>query len=196
MIHPFRAQKLRAGRNCVSRNPGIAVLALIMTSLACSVFVGGPDLPEPPPAPSGDPLQELGQQLEQAVAESATSGRLVLHISQEQVTAYLASQLTTQDPPLLTEPRVVLDDQKMILYGRAQSGMIEANVMVATEFTIDEAGQPRILISDAQLGPLPMPPALQAAIAAAIDEARTGSIGPAAIGFRLESIDIVDGEMT
>jgi hypothetical protein len=43
---------------------------------------------------------------------------------------------------------------------------------------------------------MPMPTALRDAIAAALNEALTGAIGPVALGFRLESIDIVDGTLT
>jgi hypothetical protein len=37
---------------------------------------------------------------------------------------------------------------------------------------------------------------LKDAITASIQEAYTGAIGPAAIGFRLESITVTDGTMT
>lgn len=178
------------------RKPVVALLVIATASLACSVFLGGPEIPTPRPVPTESALQTLTSQLEQAVAESLSSGTLTLHVSQEQLTAFVASKVSTQDPPVMTDPQVVLTGQKMIIYGRARSGMLEANVAVTATFSIDPNGVPEIHISDAQLGPMPMPQALQDAIAAAIDEALTGSIGPAAIGFRLETIDISEGLMT
>jgi hypothetical protein len=180
----------------MKQTPFFAAFAIAMASLACSVFVGGPDIPDPVPVAPGDPLQALEGQIQQAVKDSLSTGVLSLQLSQEQLTAYVVSKLANREPPLLTDTRVVLADQKMILYGRANSGMVEANVAVTTEFGIDSAGLPEIRITDAQLGPLPMPQALQDAITAAMDEALTGAIGPAAIGFRLESIDISGGVMT
>jgi hypothetical protein len=41
-----------------------------------------------------------------------------------------------------------------------------------------------------------MPTALRDAIAVALNEALTGAVGPVALGFRLETIDIGDGNMT
>jgi hypothetical protein len=62
---------------------------------------------------------------------------------------------------------------------------------------IDEtSGLPKIEIVSADFGPIPAPEGLNTAISAMIDEAFTGSLGPVAIGFRLESITIADGIMT
>jgi hypothetical protein len=183
-------------RDQMSRKPLFALFLVATVSLACSVFLGGPDLPTPQPISPVDSLRSLEQQLEQAAVDSLSTGTLTLTLTQEQLTAYLAARLSTHEPPLLTDPSVVLRDQKMFLYGRATSGLIEANVTLTTEFGIDAAGLPEIRIVDARLGPLPMPQALQDLLAAAIDEALTGSIGPAAIGFRLEAIEITNGALT
>jgi hypothetical protein len=173
-----------------------SLLAAVIANLACSVFVGGPELPDAQPTQSAESLQALESQLQDAIAEGVNTGVLKVQLSQEQLTAYVSSRLATVEPPLLSNPQIVLGDQQLILYGRASSGMVEANVAVTTEFSVDGSGQPDIRITDAQLGPLPMPQALQDAIATAMNEALAGSIGPAALGFRLESIDISGGVMT
>jgi hypothetical protein len=172
------------------------IVTTSLAALACSVFVGGPDLPDPVIPNASEPLQTLQNQLQQAVVESAGTGNLRLEITQEQMTAYLASRLSSQDPPILTDPQVVLTDQRMILYGKAQSGMFEANVALTALFSVDADGKPQIALSQAEIGPLPMPQPLRDGIAAAVDEALTGYIGPAAIGFRLEGIEIREGVMT
>jgi hypothetical protein len=84
----------------------------------------------------------------------------------------------------------------MIIYGRARSWILEANMAVTTVFSIDGDGRPKILVSHAELGPIPMPTALRDAIAATLNEALTGAVGPIALGFRLESVQIADGSMT
>jgi hypothetical protein len=61
---------------------------------------------------------------------------------------------------------------------------------------VDVAGQPRLEIASADFGPFPAPQGLNNAISALIAEAYTGSLGPVATGFRLESISIADGVMT
>ena len=170
----------------MSRKPLIPLFTIALVSFACSIFLGGPELPPSSPDSSEVPLQDLQAQIAQAVTDSLTTGTLTLRLSQDQLSAYVAAKMASQDRAFFGDPQVVLGDQKMILFGRARSGILEANAAVTTEFSVDSDGLPRIRITDAQLGPLPMPQALQDAVAAALDEALTGSIGPAAIGFRLE----------
>jgi hypothetical protein len=45
-------------------------------------------------------------------------------------------------------------------------------------------------------GPLPAPDSINGTISKMVDEAFSGAIGPAATGFRLESITIENGTMT
>jgi len=174
----------------------LGLLAFASATMACSIFVGGPALPEPPVAAPPDAYQALQSQIETAVLNSLSDGVLRLSITQEQLTAFLVSRLSNQPEPLIASPQVVLRSGEMIIYGRARSWIFEANMAVTTIFTIDEDGRPEILISHAELGPMPMPTALRDAIGAALNEALTGAVGPVALGFRLESIDIVDGTLT
>lgn len=176
-------------------HPATALVALVLASLACSIFVGGPDLPTPSGVEASESLDSLDTELERAATESLTTGTLEVQFTQEQLTAYVANLLANQSPPLLSDPQVVLGDQELTIYGHAKSGILEANASITTAFSVDEAGKPIVRISHAELGPIPMPDALKDGIAAAIDEALTGAIGPAAIGFRLESIDISGGIM-
>lgn len=174
----------------------LGLLVIASATMACSIFVGGPALPEPPIAAPPDAFQALQSQIETAVFSSLTDGVLRLSITQEQLTAFLVSKLSTQTEPLIADPQVVLSNGEMIIYGRARSWIFEANIAVATVFTIDANGRPEILVSHAELGPIPMPTALRNAIAATLNEALTGAVGPIALGFRLESVDIADGSVT
>jgi hypothetical protein len=174
----------------------IAFLALAGTSLACSLFLGGPPPPEPGISGSPEQLQSLESRIQQALAEGTSTGKLQLDITQEELTAYLAAQLSAQAEPLFKNPMVVLHDQEMAVFGRAQSGMFEADFAATFRFSVDANGKPEIEISDADLGPVAMPQAIRDGLAATMDEALTGYIGPAAIGFRLENISISDGVMT
>jgi hypothetical protein len=89
----------------------------------------------------------------------------------------LVSRLSSQAEPPITDPQVVLRNGEMIIHGRARSWIFEANMAVTTVFSIDEEGRPEILISHAELGPMPMPTGLRDAIAAAMNEALTGAVG-------------------
>jgi hypothetical protein len=85
----------------------------------------------------------------------------------------------------------------MQIYGKIDRGMFAANMLITMNVGIDETTNlPKIEITTADFGPFPAPEGLNAAISAVIDEAFTGSLGPVATGFRLESITIADGIMT
>jgi hypothetical protein len=173
-----------------------AIVTLEAASLACSIFLGGPKLPETPVTVATEAVRSLQSSIEQAAADSLTDGTFRLEITESQLTAYLVSRLNAEPDPVITDPHVELRDGSLIVYGQAHAGVFVGNLSVTSEFSLDENGQPKVTIEAADLGPLPAPQALRDWISALLDETLTGSIGPAAIGFRLETIEIADGLMT
>lgn len=168
---------------------------LLISMLACSVFVGGPDFPEQHIPVSPEAVQSLQEQIKQAVEAGAQSGVVSLQITEEQLTSYIALKLATQNEPAITDPQVYLRNGQMQVFGKVDRGLWNANVMVALDVTVDEQGQPKIDIAAADFGPIPAPEALKQSVAGLITEAYTGSLGPVATGFRLESINIANGVM-
>ena len=112
------------------------------------------------------------------------------------MTSYLAAKLQTQAQPLFTDPQVYLQDGQIQIYGTAQQGYFQATIEIVVTAGVDEQGQLKIELTSADFGPLPVPAGLKDAVTAAIQEAYTGAIGPAAVGFRLESITVADGTLT
>src|SRR5512147_30459 len=108
-----------------------ALSALLLATLACSIFVGGPSYPEGPAPVATETDLTLQQQVEQAVAEGATTGVVSLHVSEGQLTAYLAGRLAQQSNPVLSDPRVYLRNGEMKIFGKATSGIFTANVSIA-----------------------------------------------------------------
>jgi hypothetical protein len=173
-----------------------AIVVLAAATLACSIFIGGPAYPSEPIPVSSTAAPDLQAYVQQAIAASSQTGIITLQITESQLTSYLALKLESQTDPLITDPRVLLRDGQMIVYGKAQSGIFIANINVTTQVSVDANGQPQIKITKTDLGPLPAPQGLNDAVSSFVHEAFTGSIGPIATGFRLESISIADGVMT
>ena len=172
-------------------------ILLLLTSLACTIFVGGPDYPEQTVPVSTDEVLSMQAQIEQALLSGAESGIVTLQITESQLTSYMTQKLQEQSSPPFTEPQVLLRNGQMQMYGKINRGMFAANVLITMNVSVDPTtGLPKIEITEADFGPFPAPEGLNAAISAVIDEAFTGSLGPVAIGFRLESIMIADGIMT
>lgn len=174
----------------------LAFMVLAVPLLACSIFVGGPEYPSATIAVSTEAVQSLQDQIKQAAIGGAQSGTVSLQINEQQITSFLAFKLESRPHPLITEPQVFLRNGQMEIFGKAQQGIMVANVHLTLRVSIDETGKPEIEVVKADLGPMPVPDGFNEALSALVDEAFTGSLGPVATGFRLESVTIADGVMT
>lgn len=168
---------------------------LFLSTLACSVFVGGPDYPEERIPISAEAVQSLKAQIEEAMLTGAQTGAVTLQITEEQLTSAMAFKTASQENPLLTDPQVHLREGQMRIYGRVRRGYFNANVLIVLSVSVDEQNKPKIEVLSADFGPFPAPEGLKQSITTIVTEAYTGSLGPAATGFRLETISIADGIM-
>jgi hypothetical protein len=171
-------------------------LGLALTMLACTIFVGGPDYPANPIPFSTEAVDSFNQQVHEALTVGAETGTLNLQLNEEQLTSYLTLKLQEKAAPLFSEPQILLRNGQMQIFGKIQRGYLLANMAVIVSVSVDENGAPKIEVVSADFGPFPAPEGLNAALSAMVGEIFTGSIGPAAIGMRLESITIADGVMT
>jgi len=181
----------------------IFLLALLLASLACTIFVGGPDYSGLAPIPvSTEAAGSLKDEMQKAFEAGAQTGVVTLNITEPQITSILAFRLQsdpnmqTDKKPFITDPQVYLRDGQMKIYGKSQQGMFTANIGIIVNMGVDELGKPKIEIASADFGPFPAPAGINEALTTMIDEAYTGSIGPAATGLRIETITIADGIMT
>ena len=180
------------------------LLLLILTSLACTIFVGGPDYSSLPPIPvSGEAAESIKEELRRAIEAGAATGIITVNLTEPQITSYLAARLQT-DPnlqqsdrkPLIIDPQIYLRDGQMQIYGKTQQGMLTANIGIIVNMGVDANGQPQIDVVSADFGPFPAPEGIKDAITAMVREAYTGSLGPVATGLRIETISIANGVMT
>jgi hypothetical protein len=180
------------------------LVSLVLTSLACTIFVGGPDYSSLPPIPvSSEAAESIKEELRRAIEAGTQTGEITINITEPQITSYLAARMQS-DPslqqsdkkPLITEPQVYLRDGQMQIYGKTQQGIFAANIGIIVTVGVDADGRPLIDITSADFGPFPAPAGLKNALTAMIEEAYTGSLGPVATGFRIDTIFISGGIMT
>lgn len=181
----------------------IFLIILTLTSLACTVFVGGPDYSDLTPIPvSLEAAESLKTEMQKAFEAGTQTGIVTLNITEPQITSLLAFRLLsdpnmqTDQKPIIADPQVYLRDGQMKIYGKSQQGMFAANIGIIINMGVDEFGKPKIEIASADFGPFPAPAGMNEALTTMIDEAYTGAIGPAATGLRIETITIADGIMT
>ncbi|GAB4419099.1 MAG: hypothetical protein Kow002_06500 [Anaerolineales bacterium] len=169
---------------------------LVLSTLACSVFIGGPDYPDVQIPVSAEEVLSLKAHIEQAVLAGAETGLVTIQITEPQITSYLAFKMAEQEQPPFTDPQVFLRDGQMQIYGKVERGFWNANILISLTVSLDEGNQPKIEIASADFGPFEAPNGLKQTLTAIITEAYTGSLGPVATGFRLENIVIENGLMT
>jgi len=182
----------------------IFLITLISTTLACTIFVGGPDYSSLPVIPvSTEAAQSLTDGVKKSFEDGLQTGVVTITITEPQITSYLALRMQT-DPnmqqsnqqPIITDPQVYLRDGQMKIYGKTQQGVLAANIGIILSVGADELGKPKIEITSADFGPFPAPEGLNEAVTTLVEEAYTGSLGPVATGLRIETIAIADGIMT
>jgi len=178
------------------------LFVLLLTSLACTIAVGGPDYSDRAPIPvSIEAAESIKDEVKRAFEAGLQTGDVTIAITETQITSLLALRLQSdqnlqQDSkPLITDPQVYLRDGQMQIFGKTQQGMFTANIGIIVAVRIDENGTPIIEIVSADFGPMPAPAGINNAISAMIQEAFTGSLGPVATGLRVQSISITDGIM-
>ena len=124
------------------------LLSLIVTSLACTIFVGGPDYSNLPPIPvSAEAAESIKEELRRAFEAGAQTGVITINITEPQITSYLAARLQTDaslqqsdKKPLITDPQVYLRDGQMQIYGKTRQGIFTANISIIVNMGVDAEG--------------------------------------------------------
>ena len=173
----------------------VVSLVLMLVALACTISVGGPDYPDETIPVSTQSVADMQSAIQTAVAGVGPDGQVTIIISEVQLTSFLAEKLSSQPDAFLQDPQAFLREGQIRIYGTARSGYLEATASIVLAPAVDAEGQLSLELVSADFGPLPVPEGLKNAIASIISEAYTGSLGPAATGFRLESVIIADGYM-
>jgi len=178
------------------------LFVLLLTSLACTVAIGGPDYSDREPIPvSNEAAESIKEEIKRAFEAGLQTGDVTIRITETQITSLFAIRLQTDQSlqenskPLITDPQVYLRDGQMQIFGKTHQGMFTANIGIVVAVSVDDAGEPKIDIVSADFGPLPAPAGINNAVSAMIQEAFTGSLGPVATGLRIHSITITDGNM-
>jgi uncharacterized protein YpmS len=159
------------------------------------INVGGPDYPYNSIPVSTEALLSMNEQIQEAVISGAQSGQVTLFITESQLTSFLASKLDSQENPFITQPQVYLQNGQIQIFGTVIKGYLKATVSIIMTASIDPDGKLLLELSSADFGPLPVPESLKEIITSLVTEAYTGSLGPLATGFNLESIVIANGAM-
>ncbi len=171
----------------------LGLLVLLTASLACNLPVSkGTSLPTAIPMSEA----EAGQLEESMKATLANPGsEVTLTITQQQINAYMISQLIAQDVQLISDPVVVLTNNQIELYGKVtQSGLAVTTKMVFQP-RVDANGDPKLAVISIDLGGLPAPDSLKNQVEAMIDNTLVNYLETGSTRFKVTSIMIGEGQM-
>jgi hypothetical protein len=97
------------------------LLSLVLTSLACSISVGGPDYSSLPRIPvSAEAAESIKEELRRAFEAGAETGVVTINITEPQITSYLAARMQT-DPSLQQEDKTADHRSAGLRMGRCRS---------------------------------------------------------------------------
>ncbi len=177
----------------------MAIILLVTTSLACSLFERAvnptpnpTDTPLPPPT-SVVPTQALEQQIETAVSITSTPGVMQIKLTDAEMTQFLTDQLKTQTDPILENPKVHAHDNVVDVTGEIKRGIISGEVTIKLVPAVDTEGKPHLQIQSANFGSIPVPQPIIDNLSSLVDDAMGTSADPSQTGYTVTSIEVFDG---
>ena len=189
-MNPFKHDSTSASRTGL----GLTTFSLLVAGLACQINVGGPTPPsEPIPFSTLEALQ-LEDNWQSAIEASPLDGRVIVVITERELTAFLAARVAEAENPLLRQPQVRLQAGEIQIFGVASAGPLEASALLSIQPQVDADGVLAFKITTAEVGPFPVPDTLKQGLSDLLTEAFTGKLGSVATGIRITSLAIADGE--
>lgn len=173
----------------------IIVMIIFFLTTACLINLGGPQYPETSIPVSPDALTSLQDDIKTAMLSANEIGQITLFITETQLTSFIADKLESQQDPIFTQPQAYLRDGQLRIFGTITRGFIQVTTSVIMTPGIDSSGKLSLELTSADFGPLPVPETLRQVVTSLVSEAYTGSLGPLATGFQLESVIIAEGAM-
>ncbi len=174
----------------------IPISMILLAMLACTFFVGGPEYPTNSISTSTEEVGNFYSNLQNAQTLAVQTGTIIFSINETQLTSLVSAALESQNDALIEKPQIYLRNGEITAYGKVTQGNIQANVRIILTLLVNENSQPEITVSSADFGPIKIPEGFNDTFETLIQQVLTGSIVPAATGFRLENIILSDGVLT
>ncbi len=166
---------------------------MALPALACSVYLGGPELPGPAITPEGN-KDTIEKSWTDAAALSG-DGSVTVVFTEAQMTAYLQQRLEANPGNTFHSAQVFLRDGRIKVYGMLSAGGASASAILVLRPEVTEQGKINFVMELAQVGPLDLPAGLLSAISNVLTEAFTGSVGSLATGFQVKEILVGEGQI-
>lgn len=170
------------------------LLVLVITSLACNLPGRNSVIPPTAVPMSAAEAGQLEESLKATLENPA--GEVTIIITQQQINAYMISQLASQGDQIISDPVVVLTDNQIEFYGKLTQNGISINTKMVFQARVDLNGDPKLDVVSIDLGGLPAPDSLVNQIETMVDNTLISYLETGTTRFRATSITIGEGQMT
>jgi hypothetical protein len=165
----------------------------MLSALACSIYLGGPEPPGPEITPQGDRAS-----IERAWADAvslSSDGTVVVVFSETELTAYLQQRLEANPNNTFHSAQVFLRDGRIKIFGTLSAANASASALLVLRPDVTGEGKINFVMEQAQVGPLDLPAGLLSAISDVLTEVLTGSVGSLATGFQAKEVLVGNGQV-
>ena len=175
----------------------LPMLALIvLVSLACNLpTMLKPAATEPVPV-SSEAVQNLEDNVDQALQDLQTGGSVSLVINESQLTSLVTFELQSVEEPKISDIQIRLQNGQMKMNFSIQQGGIKAPGEVIITVTTDGQGRITSKVDSAKIGPLPLPEEVKSMISDQINTALQDQIHTQYEMLYIDSIVIANRQMT
>lgn len=195
MMDPLNFRIKPSGRGRKSHLFAIltVVALLFFASLACQLNLVGPPVPTDRVPPSPPPQSQNWR----TILENAKPGDVVtLTLTENDLTSILVNQVQSAGGVTIRNPRAVLTNGQIEIYGQAETDSISGNFKAVLNASADNQGKLHLDVISANFGSIPVPSSLMDRLSASLNQAVSDDAGSLSTHFKADSVDITEGLMT
>lgn len=169
---------------------------LVAASIACNLPARGISTPPPQPTLSPAEIDQLEDQLRATLSSQQEQGEITITITQQQLNAFIASEMAAMSDPPIKDPQVVLTNGQIEVYGVINQGGISADSKTVLQPRIDAEGNPKLDVASITVGPFPVPDTLKDQVETMVDDTLSDYLSTQSDRFRVTDIQVSEGSMT
>jgi hypothetical protein len=172
----------------------LTVIALILSTLACSLISPAAAPPTPTPI-STEEMRALETELYSAAATAAQGGKVHLEFTEGQLTAAANTELEKQGETRIKDVQIGLNAGVLTLSGLVNQNGFEMPLTIAMRINVDDQGKPHTQILSGKVGMFAIPDDMLNQITGQVDQMITSQLQANGGNLFVESLSIENGKI-
>jgi hypothetical protein len=172
------------------------IIIVVLTSIACNLPVRGAGLPPRTVDVSSEAAQTAIETIENSAGQLLQGATVTINLSEVQLTSLLSAQLEKNADSSFSNPQVLLENGKILVYGKIDQGLISANAVFTLAVVKDSTGKPSIQLESLDLGQLPAPQNLLDSLTGFVNKTVNAALNESAKGFEILDLAVMDDTLS